>query len=132
MFNRIATDAAFSKYDVKVLSGPSKFVKDEKVPDGPWVLTLENFLTQTECDTLIELGDQQGYERSSDVGEENFDGTHSAKVSDGRTSSNAWCLDDCYNNATVTEIHERMSQVRDKISDVFIYGPGPNFPQSHL
>ena len=45
-FQRIISTPDFEKYGLTVLSGPKELVKDEKVPDGPWVLTLDNFLSE--------------------------------------------------------------------------------------
>ena len=45
--------------------GPSidvSLVDDKSKP--PWVITLENFLTDDECDALIQLGYKYGYKRS--------------------------------------------------------------------
>jgi prolyl 4-hydroxylase len=44
---------------------------------------------------MIELGFKQGYERSANVGGYKFDNTVKGVVSRGRTSTNAWCSDDC-------------------------------------
>jgi prolyl 4-hydroxylase len=91
MFERIATDAYYQeKYYVQVLLRPNNET------DAPWVVMIDNFLTDEECDTLIRLGGEQGYLQSKDVGGKNFDGTYEAKQSSGRTSTNAWCLDKCY------------------------------------
>ena len=63
----------YLKFSPKALSRP-KTKRDgtsagvEK--DGPWIVLLENFLTDEEADRLIEIGTKQGYERSADVGKE--------------------------------------------------------------
>jgi len=62
---------------------------DKNLP--PWVITLENFITDEECDALIQHGYNAGYKRSEDVGTQKFDGTVDSKKSTGRTSENAWC-----------------------------------------
>jgi ShK domain-like len=61
--------------------------------DGPWVVTVDNFLSQHECDRLIQLGHDAGYKRSEDVGELKPDGTYEGVQSDERTSTTAWCSD---------------------------------------
>jgi prolyl 4-hydroxylase len=61
------------EYSPTVLSQPG--VASEFVDHGPWVVTLDNFLTDAECDRLIELGGTQGYIESADVGEKLWDGT---------------------------------------------------------
>lgn len=40
--------------------------------DAPWVIVIDDFLTQEECERLIELGTERGYERSSDVGAKKY------------------------------------------------------------
>jgi len=57
----------------------------------PWVITFDDFLTDEECDSLIQHGYDSGYNRSEDVGAQKFDGTVDSKQSKGRTSENAWC-----------------------------------------
>ena len=53
MFERILVD--YKHYEPTVHSRP---------PDGPWVVTLDKFVTYEECDRLIDLGAARGYERS--------------------------------------------------------------------
>jgi len=57
----------------------------------PWVITFDNFLSDEECDHLIQLGYKNKYERSKDVGSKTADGSFTAIESQGRTSANAWC-----------------------------------------
>ena len=70
-------------------------------PDGPWVLTLENFISPTEIHTLLEWGSRFNYERSQagDV------------ISDSRTSSHTWCVDGCYDDPTVASLRQRIVDV---------------------
>jgi prolyl 4-hydroxylase len=99
MFECIATNPYYqSKYNVQVLMRPKNETDgpEDAINDDPWVVVIDNFLTDEECDTLIRLGGEQGYLMSKDVGGKNFDGTYEAKQSSGRTSTNAWCLDKCY------------------------------------
>ena len=103
MFTRITTDPKFVRYQPKIHSRPPEeltsfvpAVHDTRIPDGdaPWLVTLDNFLTDEECDRLIELGGKIGYKQSYEVGKENFDGTYGAASTDDRTSYNAWCFED--------------------------------------
>ncbi|KAL3907395.1 MAG: hypothetical protein SGILL_008895 [Bacillariaceae sp.] len=88
LFEKITTDPYYIEtYSPNILSQP---------PNGPWVITMENVATESECKKMIELGAARGYERSQDVGEKKFDGTYAAKQQDTRTSHNTWCLDECY------------------------------------
>jgi prolyl 4-hydroxylase len=102
-------------YTVTVHSRPSE-IKEE---NGPWIITFDNFLTDQECDTLIELGYKAGYERSRDVGARKKDGTFDSYESTSRTSTNAWCSEKngCKNDATVQKILQRLSLVTGIDSD---------------
>ena len=93
MFVRIATDPVYAKYEPTIHSMPSPPAGSD-IPDGPWVITLENVMTEQECDALIELGTESGYKQSQDVGKKKFDGTFEAYTNDRRTSTNAWCQED--------------------------------------
>eukprot|EP00934_Nitzschia_sp_Nitz4_P008818 Nitzschia sp. Nitz4//scaffold47_size129522//19136//20601//NITZ4_003538-RA/size129522-snap-gene-0.181-mRNA-1//1//CDS//3329552761//8808//frame0 len=102
MFERLTAEPYLSQYNVQVLSSPKT--------DGPWILQFENVLSREEADQMIELGSIQGYQRSADVGIIKADGKHDRKISTGRTSTNAWCLDDCYRNETTQAIIHRLEE----------------------
>jgi prolyl 4-hydroxylase len=93
MFERLITDPALKRHTV--LSRPSLVGGDtEATADyqlGPWVLVLEDFLSAKETERMIQAGAEVGYARSTDVGKLDKDGTFEDKVSDRRTSTNAWC-----------------------------------------
>lgn len=117
MFTRIVTEPEFQeKYNITILSQPeaidfnltNKNNNVEAMDQGPWVVILDDFLTEEECDTLRDLGAEQEYKRSEDVGERNFDGTFGAVQSRGRTSSNAWCVDACWEHNVTKAVHDRM------------------------
>lgn len=76
--------------------------------DSPWVIMIDNFLSEVECQTLIELGAVEGYERSKDVGAKKFDGTYDSHLSTGRTSSNAWCTEACFNHTMTKSVLEKI------------------------
>jgi prolyl 4-hydroxylase len=94
-------------------------------------------LTEHECQTLTELGAQSGYERSEDVGERLFDGTFAGVQRSGRTSTNAWCMEDCYTNTTTQNVLNKIVNLTS-IPDVyweylqlFIYDFGQFYEQHH-
>lgn len=101
MFERIVEE-----YDnVTVLSQPPK------EPDAkfqPWVIYIDDFVSNEECDRLVELGAIEGYERSTDVGEKKFDGTYDAVKSATRTSENAWCHKDCYKDPMAQSVMKKI------------------------
>ena len=99
LFETIIEGAKESGYDPKVWSRPTKMPNDDDgIPDGPWVVTLENFISDKEVDTLKGWGDRLGYERSQ-AGDQ---------IIDVRTSSQAWCTDQCHKNPVVTELRNKI------------------------
>lgn len=74
MFEQLTQEPYLSEYSVEILSSPAT--------GGPWVITMENVVTPEEAERLIELGGEEGYERSTDVGKMKLDGT---------TERYGWC-----------------------------------------
>jgi len=115
MFERIADggseDVASTEYGVEVHSRPRKEGDGPDVEDGPWVVTLDGFITEEECDKMVWFGHQGGYERSQDVGRMLPDGTHDGVVSDSRTSLNAWCNATCKEDPIVAKVLQRIADV---------------------
>jgi len=117
MFERITNTSEgseYAKYTPVVHSRPLDPEEVSAEPGykiGPWVATFETFLTDEECDRLIELGDNRGFERSTNVGKMKFDGTIEQEVSTTRTSKNTWCQEECWNDPLTQEIVERMANV---------------------
>mmetsp|Transcript_29549 Transcript_29549/g.44770 ORF Transcript_29549/g.44770 Transcript_29549/m.44770 type:complete len:270 (-) Transcript_29549:30-839(-) len=72
-----------------------------KPPEGPWVLTLENFTSSKDISTLLDYGAKDGYERSKA-------GDAVLKV---RTSSHAWCANECYNDPIVKDLRQRIVDI---------------------
>jgi prolyl 4-hydroxylase len=93
MFERIVHDPLYAPYQPKVLSRPyyapgdTNETADYKI--GLWMVLFDRAVSDEEADRLRELGELQGYERSSDVGEEQPDGTYTAHVNEKRTSTNS-------------------------------------------
>lgn len=114
--NRTLTDedrqqlraAEMTEYSVKVHSRPS----NDPDPD-PWLITIDDFLTDEECDSIIQHGFDSGYKRSEDVGKQKFDGTVDSRQSKGRTSENAWCStrNGCREKVIPKRIVDRMSTI---------------------
>ena len=65
MFETIITDPKWEAFNIQVLSQPDP--PTSEIVEGPWVITLDDFLSAEECETLIQLGADQGYERSEDL-----------------------------------------------------------------
>ena len=116
MFERIVTDPYYQQFEPVVLSRPSYADgDDEQSADykiGLWMVMFEKALNDEEADRMIELGGIRGYERSSsDVGGEKEDGTHDKNVNSGRTSTNAWCTDECYTDPVAIRIADRIANI---------------------
>ncbi|KAL7551990.1 hypothetical protein ACHAWF_015200 [Thalassiosira exigua] len=132
----------WKKYNPRPFSRPKLRRDGSKapgaVPDGPWVILLENFMREEEADRLVELGKLQGYERSADVGKEKPDGTHDSTVSESRTSHNTWCKDpSCVQDPLVVPVVERIANVtrtgikNSEYLQLLQYEPGQYYRQHH-
>jgi prolyl 4-hydroxylase len=107
------------EYTVHVYSRPEAtswdtISKEEDKANPPWIVVLDNFTTPEECQKLIDLGGEVGYERSKDVGsKQKFDGSFDAVESRGRTSENAWCSErsGCRNDPVVQNVMNRMGRI---------------------
>jgi prolyl 4-hydroxylase len=118
-YERIIHDPYYqSQYDVTVLSRPTYADGDTEenttlsyVVTGMWVIQFDNILNETEAQRLIDLGMEEGYARSADVGEAQPDGTFDSSVNDGRTSTNAWCMKDCMNDPVTLQLHDRIENI---------------------
>ncbi|KAL7578445.1 hypothetical protein ACA910_012835 [Epithemia clementina (nom. ined.)] len=117
---RSLQESGMSLFTVHVHSKPSddpltdvSVVQDKSLP--PWVVTFENFLSDEECDALVQLGYSYGYKRSEDVGHKRFDGSFDSVQSAARTSENAWCSDreGCRSEEIPQRIHNRMAKVME-------------------
>lgn len=103
-------------YTVNVHSRPgtdmvdsTSVAMDKSLP--PWVITFDSFLTEEECEALIQLGHEHVYKRSEDVGALKFDGSFESIQNDRRTSENAWCSDHdgCRGKDVPTRVHQRIA-----------------------
>ena len=126
MFERILAD--HSEYSPVVHSRP---------PTGPWIITLDHFLSDEETDSLISWGTELGFERSTDTGVANEFGETTKLVSQSRTSSNAWCRGDCESDPIVTGITARTKNlVQIPVSNyesfqLLQYHPGQYYRSHH-
>jgi prolyl 4-hydroxylase len=103
----------------------------------PWVVVPDKFLSDEERNRLIQLDHSQGYERSMDVGELNADGSNEDDVNEGRTSTNAWCQDDCYEDPIAQRVMGRISNVSNtpetdsEYLKLLKYEVGQHYQQHH-
>jgi len=101
-FASILSNPVFQVYQPTILSQP---------PEGPWLIQFDNFISEEEAQRLIELGHDQEYERSTDVGRQQPDGTYSKDVNNGRTSTNAWCVEEGYTDPVARRVMARIENV---------------------
>ena len=76
----------------------------------PWIVSIDNFLTVSETDRLIQWGHHYGYERSYGIGQVIDQDTHQAQgvVSADRTSQNIWCQQECFEDAIVQGVFDKL------------------------
>ena len=89
------------------IGDPNIEISDKVFKDGPWVVVIPNFLSPAECEHLIALGAKEGYVRSKEVGGTKFDGTFEAFEDPRRTSTNAWCVKECFEDPVTQELTQR-------------------------
>jgi prolyl 4-hydroxylase len=107
--------------EVKVISSPYdnmiEYLSDEDIPKidqfspVPWMLLMEGFLSEEECDKLIELGKINGYERSTIDGDSDVGGEVAYAESEDRTSENSFCGHGCKEDPIVKSVLERMEAI---------------------
>ncbi len=142
LFENIVDDAdgsgRYAAYNPVAVSRPRWKGDGSAVRDGPWVVILEDFITDEEINELINAGHTKGFHRSMDVGIENPDGSHEDDVSEGRTSTNAWCDDElCTNHPIIAPVIERIANVtgthprNSEHLQLLRYEPGQYYRQHH-
>jgi prolyl 4-hydroxylase len=90
-----------------LLSEEDKLIAHEFTP-VPWVVAIEDFLSEEECQRLIELGGDK-YERSTEYASDmNVDGSYGFVESEGRTSTNTWCQEECREDPMTKAVIERI------------------------
>lgn len=74
----------------------------------PWVITIDHFLTDEECDRFIQFGEEKGFEPSTWSGAVQLDGSIENIASEARTSSNTWCDASCATDPVVQNVSRRI------------------------
>ena len=138
MFKRIIGEipndgSILPDYNVKIHSRPNNegdvLGENKEFFEGPWIITLENFLTDEECDRLIALGTEQGYDRSTLENEKDDE--------EYRTSTNSWCMDECYTDPIAQRVTEKIANttgIPDSHSEylqLLKYFPGQYYKTHH-
>jgi len=114
MFARIIEDPEYRKYEPVAWSQPTmtaaQRAANPHVRDYPWVVSLENFLSDEEVERLLELAEEDGYEESDDGGEYLEDGTFVTYLIPGRTSFNSWCRE-CFTDPLGQDVVARIEEM---------------------
>jgi prolyl 4-hydroxylase len=145
MFERIVSDPNITNsYKLTTLSRPfddnnSRIGKiDDGILNGPWVILIDGFINSTEADRLIDLGSNAGYSRSTDLGKIKEDGEYSSKVSERRTSTNAWCnTEECIEDPIAKMVYNRIESitgipiVNSEAFQLLRYGKGQFYLEHH-
>jgi prolyl 4-hydroxylase len=97
-----------TRYNVSVITRPDAAAGTD---DMPWIVAVDGFLSEQECQALIDLGAAQGYKRSEDVGPRDFDGSYKGIQTQGRTSTNAWCVEECYRDPVTQAVLSRIENL---------------------
>lgn len=115
MFSNITSLKEYKQYEPKVLSRPEYLEGDTEESAeyqiGPWVVVLENVLSQQEAKRLIELGGSKGYKPSYDVGKVKADGSYESHIHKGRTSTTAWCNGECLEDSVAQTVMDRIANI---------------------
>ena len=121
MFERIVAD---DRYQTTVWSRPDPATAPDTIDshdgnhdyeEGAWIVTIDNFFTEQEATRLMEWGQELGYERSSETSGDLNDETGEAFDHDyndlRRTSTNAWCSEDCDWDPIVVGLFDRLYEL---------------------
>jgi prolyl 4-hydroxylase len=125
--NRFFQHIVQTNPNVTVHSGPADIIQRinlsattsnaDNIPDGPWILTIDDFLSPDECEHLIQQGESLGYKRSKSfkkVGDEAAD-----TESESRTSFNTWCnVASCYTHPVTQKIAQRINDLISPIPEL--------------
>lgn len=111
LFERMVRVAEHSNWQPTVLSRPTKNMETHEedniithprnAPTGPWVITLENFVKPNEISAILKWAEDIGYERSRAAD----------KITEYRTSAQAWCVGGCHDDPVVRTVRERIETV---------------------
>lgn len=105
----------FQQYNPQVLARPTYLPGDTDANAdykiGPWIITLDGVATDEEMDRIISWGKTIGYERSTDGGDNEMDGSWGGVVTDDRTSSETFCEGDCFVDPVIQGLMKRIEDV---------------------
>lgn len=133
MFQTIVT-----KYSPTVVSEPTNESLSNDEFDMPWIVVLDDFATDEECDWLVATGHEIGFEQTSEITEEvEEDGTFGDLVGSGRTSLDAWCREDCEDAPIGKAVMNKMlemtgvSKKHTEYMEILQYHEGGHYERHH-
>jgi prolyl 4-hydroxylase len=104
----------------------------------PWIITLENLLSDEECDWFIAKGHEIGFEQASEITDEiKEDGTFGDKLGQGRVSADAWCQDGCEEEPIAKRVMDRIINLTNipmensEFLEILKYDVGGHFEDHH-
>ena len=71
----------------------------------PWIVTIDNFITSEEADTIISIPHSNAWIQSTAAGAYQADGIIKREISEVRTSRNAWCQIGCDDHPIVQNVN---------------------------
>lgn len=132
-----AATASTSIHDTNIQSDTSS----TPLHNGPWIISIDNFITDEECNRLIELGSIEGYDASGLSEEDEITEEELVGVIDEedkyRTSTNAWCRHECYQDPIAWQVIskiEKLTGIPDSYHEymqLVKYTPGQYYKSHH-
>lgn len=134
IFTRISNDTPRTS----ILSQPTtEELSDDELP-LPWVLVLDDFASDEECDWFIAKGHEIGFKVTSEISDEiEEDGTFGNKIGQGRTSTDAWCTEACEDQPVAKRVLDRMLNLtgipknNTEYMEILKYETGGHYERHH-
>ena len=80
-------------------------------PPAPWVIAIDNVLSDEEADHLIAIAHETGFSGSTTTGEVDETGTINRQTDSSRTSTQAWCQGACDAEPLVHTLYSRIAHI---------------------
>jgi prolyl 4-hydroxylase len=100
-FERLTTLPYYQQYRPTIITKPGVLNSKTK-KDSPWIVSLDEFLNEEECRTLMRLGEDRGFEVSS---------AGAKDTSVIRTGTNTWCKEECADHPLTKQILRKIENV---------------------
>lgn len=90
-----------------------------KLSSDPWVIAIDNVLSDQETDEMINIAHTTGFEGSTTTGEVDETGTINRMTDQDRTSMQAWCQGACDSEPLVNILYDRIAELTTVPSNNF-------------